>query len=116
MKLHLVTHPKCQEHSAGFGHPERPERLEAIIEHLGKPPWEERVVWHEAPEATQEQLYRVHVPAYLDMVRESSRQGGARLDPDTATNSASWQAALRAAGGAITASRMACTTALPTAG
>ncbi len=107
MNLHLVTHPVCLEHSAGFGHPERPERLEAILELLHQPQWKARIVWHEAPQATLEQLSRVHRPDYLELIKESSERGGARLDPDTVTNSASWQAALRAAGGAITAARLA---------
>ena len=107
MKVHLVTHPKCLEHSAGFGHPESPERLEAIIETLQEPRWGDRIVWHDAPEATFEQLTGVHQPEYLELVRDSSRRGGARLDPDTATNSASWDAALRAAGGAVEAALLA---------
>lgn len=107
MQLHVVTHPQCLEHSAGFGHPERPERLTAILDRLHEPQWAGRITWHEAPEATEPQLFRVHLSGYLDFIRESSERGGARLDPDTATNRESWQAALRAAGGAAHAARLA---------
>lgn len=104
---HVVTHPKCLEHSGGPGHPERPERIEAIMETLGTPHWEGLLEWHEAPRATIEQLERVHTPEYIDRVRLSSERGGGQLDPDTATNEASWEAALRAAGAAVLACDLA---------
>ncbi len=107
MKVHVVTHPKCLEHSAGYGHPERPERLQALLDFLHESSWQPVIEWHEAPEATEEQLMRAHTLSYLQIIRESSERGGAQLDPDTATNSSSWQAALRAAGGSITAARLA---------
>ncbi len=104
---HIVTHPKCLEHSGGPGHPERPERITAIMESLGTPHWEGLLEWHEAPRATIEQLERVHTPEYIDLVRSSSEAGGGQLDPDTATNEASWEAALRAAGAAVLACDLA---------
>ncbi len=104
---HVVTHPKCLEHSGGPGHPERPERITAIMETLGTPHWEGLLEWHEAPRATIEQLERVHTPEYIDLVRSSSEAGGGQLDPDTATNEASWEAALRAAGAAVLACDLA---------
>jgi acetoin utilization deacetylase AcuC-like enzyme len=107
MPVHLMTHPKCLEHSCGWGHPESPDRLEAIYEELRSPGWEGRVVWHEAPRVERAQLERVHIPDYIDFVRESSEGGGSQLDPDTATSEASWEAALHAAGGAVLASAIA---------
>jgi acetoin utilization deacetylase AcuC-like enzyme len=105
--VHVVTHPECLEHSAGYGHPERPERLQVLLDFLHEQQWQLRIDWHEAPEATLDQLTRIHPSPYLQIIRESSEQGGMQLDPDTATNSSSWKAALRAAGGAITAAQLA---------
>jgi len=101
--IHIITHPKCLEHSAGPGHPERPERLAAIMTMLRTQAWEGMLEWHEAPRATVEQLERVHTPEYIDRVRSSSERGGMMLDPDTITNQDSWEAALRAAGAAVLA-------------
>lgn len=107
MPVSVVTHPACLEHDAGRGHPERPERLHAIMEVLSTPEWKDRILWQEAPPATGEQLLRVHDSDYLDFIRMSSEQGGMQLDPDTATSPASWNAALRAAGGTLLAARLA---------
>ncbi len=101
--IHLITHPKCLEHDMGPGHPESPERLEAIMAMLDTPEWEGVLERHEAPRATIEQLERVHTPLYIEMVRSSSEAGGRMLDPDTSTNDASWDAALHAAGAAVLA-------------
>ena len=105
--IHLITHPNCLEHDMGPGHPESPERIKAIMAMLDTPEWEAMVEWHEAPRATVEQLQRVHTPLYIELVRSSSEAGGRQLDPDTATNEASWEAALRAAGAAVMAGGLA---------
>ncbi|MFC1499742.1 histone deacetylase family protein [Candidatus Zixiibacteriota bacterium] len=105
--IHIITHPKCLEHNMGPGHPESPERLETIMAMLETPEWEAMVEWHEAPLARIGQLERVHTPVYIELVRSSSEAGGRQLDPDTATNGASWEAALRAAGAAVQAGELA---------
>jgi acetoin utilization deacetylase AcuC-like enzyme len=53
----------------------------------------------EAPRATLEQLLAVHPREHVDAVRETSARAGA-FDLDTSTSQGSWEAALRAAGGA----------------
>lgn len=53
----------------------------------------------EAPRASDEQLLRVHPPEYIELVREMSARGAA-FDADTPTSPGSFEAALRAAGGA----------------
>jgi len=91
-------HPASLEHDTGFGHPERPERIRAIEAELDRRDWlgfERR----EAPAATTEQLVAVHPPEYVDVVRETSARAGA-FDMDTPSSRGSWEAALRAAGGA----------------
>lgn len=110
MTVHVVTHSRCIEHDAGPGHPERPERLQTILEVLRQPGWEGRIEWREAPPVTREQLLRVHTSEYLEFLEETSRQGGGQLDPDTAMNEHSWEVAGYAAGGAV----LAATTAIET--
>jgi acetoin utilization deacetylase AcuC-like enzyme len=53
----------------------------------------------EAPRATLDQLLAVHPREHVDAVRETSARAGA-FDLDTPTSHGSWEAALRAAGGA----------------
>jgi acetoin utilization deacetylase AcuC-like enzyme len=91
-------HPASLEHETGSGHPERPERIRAIEAELDRRDWlgfERR----EAPAATTEQLTAVHPAEYVDLVREVTGRGAA-FDMDTPTSPGSWEAALRAAGGA----------------
>jgi acetoin utilization deacetylase AcuC-like enzyme len=91
-------HPASLEHDTGAGHPERPERIRAIEAELDRHDWfgfERR----EAPAATNEQLVAVHPPDYVELVREMTARGAA-FDMDTPSSPGSWEAALRAAGGA----------------
>jgi acetoin utilization deacetylase AcuC-like enzyme len=81
-----------------MGHPERVDRMHAIGAELERRDWvgfERR----EAPRATEEQLVAVHTPEHVAAVRETSARAGA-FDLDTPTSEGSWEAALRAAGGA----------------
>ena len=92
------SHPSSLEHDTGPGHPERVARMQAVDAELQRHDWlgyERR----EAPRATPEQLLAVHPQEYLDAVRETSARAGA-FDLDTPTSEGSWEAALRAAGGA----------------
>jgi len=91
-------HPSSLDHLTGFGHPERPERISAIESELEQRDW---LGWEpvEAPRATDEQLLAVHPPEYISLVAEMSARG-AHFDADTPTSTGSYEAALRAAGGA----------------
>jgi acetoin utilization deacetylase AcuC-like enzyme len=92
-------------HDAGLahdvpGHPERPARivaLEAEMERHGWFGWEPV----EAPRATRDQLSRVHPLAHVDFIAELSARGGGAIDIDTSAVAGTYEAALRAAGGAI---------------
>jgi acetoin utilization deacetylase AcuC-like enzyme len=85
----------------GAHHPERPERLTAIEDQLIASGVGEHLARHEAPLATDEQLARVHPPEYVRAIRDAAPQRGTvHLDPDTAMNPFTLNAALRAAGAA----------------
>ena len=94
----IFSHPASLEHDTGYGHPERPDRIRAIEQRLGARDW---LGWErrEAPSADPEQLLAVHPQEHVDRVRELSERGGA-FDLDTPLSPGSYEAALRAAGGA----------------
>ena len=104
MAIAFISHALCFRHEMGDGHPERPERLAAIEDRLLASRLDYLVVRAEAPEATREQLLRVHDAAYVDgLERLAPATGYVHLDPDTAMNPYTYPAALRAAGAAVLA-------------
>jgi acetoin utilization deacetylase AcuC-like enzyme len=96
-----VAHPSSLAHDTGT-HPENGSRMRAIEAALDGAGWPglERM---EAPAATIEQLRRVHTAAHIDAMRELSAGGGGLIDIDTVTSEGSYDAALHAAGGAVSA-------------
>ena len=83
-------------------HPESPQRLDAIQDHLISAGLDGLVAHYNAPAATREQLERVHTGHYIDEVEAASPQSGIHyLDPDTALNPDSLEAARHAAGAVV---------------
>jgi acetoin utilization deacetylase AcuC-like enzyme len=104
MPAAFVTHPDCLRHEMGAHHPERPERLSAIEDQLIASGLGQHLARYEAPLASEEELSRVHPLEYVRAIREFAPSAGTvHLDPDTAMNPFSLQAALRAAGAAVLA-------------
>ena len=88
----------------GVHHPECPARLSAIEDQLIASGIVQHLTRYEAPLATDEQLARAHTLEYVRAIREAApQQGTVHLDPDTAMNRFTLQAALRAAGAAVLA-------------
>jgi len=107
MPTAFVHHRDCTLHDMGSHHPECPARIAAIEDHLLATGILEHLVDVSAPPATREQLLRVHDPDYLDAIETSVPERGlAHLDPDTAMNPYSLNAALRAAGAVVKAADM----------
>jgi acetoin utilization deacetylase AcuC-like enzyme len=104
MPTAFITHGDCAKHDMGAYHPECPARLAAIDDQLiasGIAPY---LAHHDAPLATVEQLARVHPDGYIEAIRAARpARGIVHLDPDTAMNPGTWDAALRAAGAAVLA-------------
>jgi acetoin utilization deacetylase AcuC-like enzyme len=104
MKTLLITHPACLEHDTGPGHPERPDRLRAILQALEAPEFFP-LLRAAAPQATREQLCLAHPEEYVDALTKIRPAPGeaVSLDPDTRMSAGSAEAALRAAGAACAA-------------
>src|SRR5512142_1652876 len=104
MATALLTHPDCDLHEMGAGHPESPQRLKSVLSAIESAGLAARLDLREAPEATREQLERVHQRDHVDLIYESAPNAGyAYLDPDTSMNTRSLSAALRAAGALVAA-------------
>jgi acetoin utilization deacetylase AcuC-like enzyme len=96
----VVYHPIYMEHETN-GHPERKERLTAILDEIKASDLELDWILPEA--ASIDQVATVHSTKYISQVQDISLRGGGFLDVDTVLSSASYDAALAAAGGAIAA-------------
>lgn len=104
MTLAYFTHRACLQHEMGAGHPESPHRLRAIEDQLIASGLISMLQVLDAPPAEQADLARVHDAGYLAALEAAvPARGLVQLDPDTALNPHTWQAALRAAGAAAAA-------------
>jgi len=100
----------------GPHHPECPERLAAIADRLIASGLDAYLEHHVAPAATREQIARVHGTRYIDDVEAASPESGlAYLDPDTALNPHTLDAARHAAGAVVKAVDLAMAGACKTA-
>src|SRR3989440_8467824 len=97
----VLFHPACQRHNPGPGHPERPERIVAVLDALRAADMASCLDWCEALPASRTALERVHSARYLDGLERVAGQGGGVLDADTVMSADSWNAAVAAAGVAI---------------
>ncbi len=100
----VYFYPEGHEAHQERGHPERPDRVEAMVQALDQIGW-----WQPYPklppgETPDEVLQAIHTPGYLKTLQLASSRGQ-RLDMDTYTTPQSWELALNAAGGALAVSR-----------
>jgi acetoin utilization deacetylase AcuC-like enzyme len=102
MSTAYLSHPLFLQHEMGENHPECPARLQAIKQHLTTAGYDEQLHHHPAPPAERGAILRVHHADYLNTLeRVAPTQGYAQLDPDTAMNPHTLNAALHAAGAGI---------------
>ena len=103
MSTLLISHSACLQHLTPAGHPERPDRLRAIEQALEAEKFQARGR-APAPIADIETIALCHPMEYIEEVREASpREGLVHLDADTSMSPGTFEAALRAAGGAVLA-------------
>jgi acetoin utilization deacetylase AcuC-like enzyme len=105
MAIALYTHQDMLDHRPGEQHPERPERLSAIIAELNEA-LDLDLEARDAPLAEIEDLTLVHGRRYVDRVLEAAPSAGlVMLDADTVMSPGSLVAARRAAGAVAAAVR-----------
>ena len=96
----LVSHSAALDHDMGEGHPERPDRYRVVERALEAEAFQ-MLARDSAPRATQELLTLVHPLAYVEAIeRAAPAKGRVRIDQDTSMSPGTYEAALRAAGGA----------------
>jgi acetoin utilization deacetylase AcuC-like enzyme len=104
----LVTHPACDRHLTGRGHPERPDRLKAVRAAIEESGLTDLVDITEPPAVDQELLDAIHTRAYIARVEGMAQRGGGWLDADTPVSPDSATAAFHAAGAAQRAAEALC--------
>ena len=101
MEVVVASHPSSLEHDTSPAHPERPARVEAVLQGIvdsGLP-----TVALVSPEVRRSELALVHDPGYIEAIESFCHMGGGALDRDTIVSPESWTAALTAAGGVVAA-------------
>jgi acetoin utilization deacetylase AcuC-like enzyme len=103
MSVLVAVDERFARHDPGPGHPERPERVAAVVRalrgagiDLGRDCLEPRA-------ATGCEIQRVHHADYVKTLERLCERGGGRLDADTAAGADSWDAATHAAGAGLAA-------------
>ena len=112
-KTGFFTHPACRQHDMGAGHPECPQRLDAIADRLLSSGILDVLDQRTAPAAPITDLELAHGRMHIaslrgltDSLRDDIAAGGPThtpIDPDTTMNIHTWEAALSAAGAALSA-------------
>ena len=107
------THGDCRRHEMGTGHPECPERLDAIEQCVASTGLADVLLRREAPLAQASDLTLAHSAHLVNRLEEcaqglvspdgSARPRYAQIDPDTAMNKYSWSAVLRSVGATLAA-------------
>ncbi len=104
-----VSHEDCSRHDTGWNHPDHQGRLPAVTRAVYRDMVEmfEPLLQVQAAPATEADLLLVHTRRYVDDVRRTAIAAAAEGRPlelgGVPVSGASWDAALAAAGGAITA-------------
>ncbi len=105
MTVLFTTHEAFLDHLTGPFHPERPERLGAVVDASRAAGVADALVPLVPEPAERADLERVHSASHIDAVERTIAAGGGRLDPDTVASPGSWNAALLAAGAGLSAAR-----------
>ena len=112
-KTGYFTHSDCRKHEMGRGHPECPERLDAIEDRLLISGLGDALDRREAPLASTSDIELAHSKMHVASIRglgdelaDQIAAGGSTyeyIDPDTAMNPHTWNAILRASGAVLAA-------------
>ena len=108
MTTAFYSHTDCRLHDMGEGHPECPQRLDAIDDHLIATGLDVALQRREAPLAKASDLALAHASGYVselaELLQPLAESGESHaLDPDTMAGPGTWRAVLRCAGAAVAA-------------
>jgi len=99
----LITHDDCLEHETGAYHPERPDRLRAVLKAMEQDDFR-GLVREDAPRASLEAMARAHPGNFIPMILEAIPAAALRqIDADTVISPGSGEAMQRAAGAVVRA-------------
>ena len=99
----FLTHERYLDHDLGRGHPERPDRLRAVLQGIHDAGLGEALRPMVPRAATVAELERSHDPTLVASIAALGAGGGGWVDADTAMNEHSYDAAILAAGAGLTA-------------
>ena len=112
-KTGYFSHPDCKRHDMGRGHPECPERMDAIEDRMIASGLLDVVDRRQAPLGDLAAIELAHSLDHVESIsglnqrlQESIEEGGAHLaqiDPDTSMSGGSYNAMLRGVGAAVAA-------------
>jgi acetoin utilization deacetylase AcuC-like enzyme len=103
MSTLLFTHSACLSHVMPEGHPECPERLQAVQQALAQPSFG-ALTRREAPTGRLDDITLCHSDFYVNELQHiAPAEGLAFIDGDTSMSPGTWEAALRCVGGATAA-------------
>ncbi|NCJ05763.1 histone deacetylase [Synechococcales cyanobacterium C] len=98
--LPILYSEKFLEHQTGQGHPERPQRLSAIVKALHLAPWVDQLQWQLPTPVAQRNplpmIEQLHDRSYVERLYQFAAAGGGFLDPDTVVSAQSYEVALLA--------------------
>lgn len=98
--LPVIYSDEFLKHHTGRFHPERPERLKAIVDALKAVPWADQIEWQLPTPVEQRSmmplLQQAHAQRYIELVQEIAIDGGGMLDADTPISPQSYDIALLA--------------------
>lgn len=105
MTTALITHPDCERHAMP-GHPERPERLIAVMERLHASGLADDMTEVMASEVSDDHISLVHPKQFIEAIEACERVDRiVRVDPDTFMSPGSTRAARLAAGACVEATQ-----------
>ena len=103
MNSGIVKDRRYLEHNMGVGHPESPERIQAIYETIEAEKKLASLAVISPRPATEKELALIHTQEYIEQIKQTAGRERVYLDPDTSTSPRSYEVAQLAAGGLLEA-------------
>ncbi|MGD2116395.1 MAG: histone deacetylase [Acidobacteriota bacterium] len=108
--IRIYTSRRCLAHKASGGYPERPDRLQAILDHLGASDTYSGSIFEEtdADRICDAAIRAVHDERYVRRLLKAVERGDGLIDsPDNPLSSGTWDAATAAVEATLTAAEWA---------